>query len=63
MTPLDWLRLVLMIFYAPTRGLREVRDRASLAPAALVALIAHAVFFLCVTWLYLGYLINPRHPS
>lgn len=52
-----------MIFYAPARGLREVRDRASLAPAALVALIAHAVFFLCVTWLYLGYLINPGHPS
>jgi tetratricopeptide (TPR) repeat protein len=52
-----------MIFYAPARGLREVRDRASLAPAALVALIAHAVFFLCLTWLYLGYLINLRHPS
>lgn len=52
-----------MIFYAPARGLREVRDRAALAPAALVALIAHAVFFLCLTWLYLGYLINPRHAS
>jgi tetratricopeptide (TPR) repeat protein len=52
-----------MIFYAPARGLREVRDRAALAPAALVALIAHAAFFLCLTWLYLGYLINPGRPS
>jgi tetratricopeptide (TPR) repeat protein len=52
-----------MIFYAPARGLREVRDRAALAPSALVALIAHAAFFLCLTWLYLRYLINPRLPS
>ena len=52
-----------MIFYAPVRGLREVRDRASLAPAALVALIAHAIFFFCITLLYLGYLANPRNPS
>jgi tetratricopeptide (TPR) repeat protein len=52
-----------MIFYAPARGLREVRDRAALAPSALVALIAHAAFFLCLTWLYLRYLINPRLAS
>src|SRR6266850_1361629 len=52
-----------MIFYAPVRGLREVRDRAPLAPAALVALTAHALFFLCITFLYLGYLANPRRPS
>ena len=52
-----------MIFYAPGRGLREVRDRASLAPAALVALIAHAIFFFCITLLYLGYLASPRNPS
>src|SRR5882724_9789064 len=52
-----------MIFYAPGRGLREVRDRAPLAPAALVALIAHAIFFFCITFLYLGYLANPRNLS
>jgi tetratricopeptide (TPR) repeat protein len=52
-----------MIFYAPMRGLREVRDRASLAPSALVALIAHAIFFFCLTVIYLGYLGNPRNPS
>ena len=59
---LDWLRLVLMIFYAPTRGIREVRDRGSLAPAGLVALLAHGAFFFALTWLYLGNLINPRQP-
>jgi len=52
-----------MIFYAPGRGLREVRDRAPLAPAAFVALIAHAIFFFCITLLYLGYLANPRSPA
>ena len=52
-----------MIFYAPVRGLREVRDRAPLAPAALVALIAHAIFFFCITFLYLGYLANPGRPA
>ncbi|MFN2492881.1 MAG: hypothetical protein ABR501_08365, partial [Pyrinomonadaceae bacterium] len=63
MKALDWLRLLLMIFYAPGRGLREVRDRAALAPAALVALLAHALFFFTLTWLHLGYLINARRPS
>jgi tetratricopeptide (TPR) repeat protein len=52
-----------MIFYAPGRGLREVRDRAPLAPAALVALISHAIFFFCITFLYLRYLASPRSPS
>lgn len=52
-----------MIFYAPGRGLREVRDRAPLAPAALVALLAHTAFFFCITFLYLGYLVNPRRPA
>lgn len=63
MNILDWVRLLLMIFYAPGRGLREVRDRAPLAPAALVALIAHAIFFFFITLLYLSYLANPRSPA
>src|SRR5262245_44403347 len=33
------LRLVLMIFYAPLRGIREARDRGSLLPIALIAFI------------------------
>ena len=42
---LDWMRLLLMLFYAPVRGMRVVRDRALLAPAIFTALLAQ---FLCV---------------
>ena len=59
---LNWLRLVLMIFYAPARAMREVRDRVTLAPAGLVALLAHALFFFSLSWFYLGRLVNPRQP-
>ena len=44
---IDWLRLLLMIFYAPVRGMREIRDRGSLAPAAFLAFLgelAYSVF-------------------
>ena len=41
---IDWLRLLLMIFYAPLRGMREVRDRSSLAPIALVAVLSQLGF-------------------
>ena len=51
-----------MIFYAPARGLREVRDRAPLAAMALVALLAHGLFFVCIALLNLGYLVNARSP-
>ncbi len=40
----DWLRLLLMIFYAPLRGTREVRDRGSLAPIALMAVLSQVAF-------------------
>lgn len=42
----DWLRLLLMIFYAPLRGMREVRDHGSLAPAAFVAFCGEAIYTL-----------------
>ena len=35
----DWLRLLLMIFYAPVRGMRRIRDHGSLAPAAFFAFL------------------------
>ena len=41
---IDWLRLLLMIFYAPLRGMREVRDRSSLAPIALMAVLSQFAF-------------------
>lgn len=59
---LNWLRLVLMMFYAPGRAMREVRDRGTLAPSGLVALLAHALFFFLLSWFYLRHLINPGRP-
>jgi tetratricopeptide (TPR) repeat protein len=40
-----------MIFYAPARGLREVRDRAPLAGIGLMALISQIVYFAVTNWL------------
>src|SRR6185295_3681511 len=39
-----WLRLVSMIFYAPLRGMREARDRASLLPTVLIAFISQVAY-------------------
>lgn len=39
----DWLRLLLMIFYSPVRGMREIRDH-SLAPVAFLAFLAQAAY-------------------
>ena len=41
---IDWLRFVLMIFYAPMRGMRGMRDRGSLAPVALIAFLSQAAY-------------------
>jgi Tfp pilus assembly protein PilF len=40
-----------MIFFAPVRGLREVRDRAPLAAIALMALISQLLYFIVTQWL------------
>ncbi len=39
----DWLRLLLMVFYAPVRAMREVRDR-SLASVALIAFFSQVAY-------------------
>ena len=59
---IDWLRLLLMIFYAPLRGMREVRDRGSLAPAAFIAFLAEAGYTLLTDRFFGagGYLANGR---
>ncbi|MEP6568928.1 MAG: tetratricopeptide repeat protein [Acidobacteriota bacterium] len=62
MKTLDWLRLLLMIFYAPGRGLREVRDRASLVSASLLALTIHVAFLLVMIALFVPDLVSVRHP-
>ena len=41
---LDWLRFLLMIFYAPVRGMRGMRDRGSLAPVVLIAFIGQFAY-------------------
>jgi tetratricopeptide (TPR) repeat protein len=41
---LDWLRFLLMIFYAPVRGMRGMRDRGSLAPVVLIAFLGQFAF-------------------
>src|SRR5437762_5584623 len=41
---IDWLRFLLMIFYAPMRGMRGMRDRGSPAPVALFAFLSQAAY-------------------
>ena len=41
---LDWLRFLLMIFYAPVRGMRGMRDRGALAPVALIAFVGQFAY-------------------
>ena len=53
---MNWLRPLLMMFYAPARGMSEVRDRAPLAPAMLLALLAQLGYAFCTQW---GFL-NPK---
>lgn len=59
---IDWLRLLLMVFYAPLRAVHEVRDRAALAPSGVVALLAHGLFVFYIAWSYLRDFINLRRP-
>jgi len=40
----DWLRLIPMIFYAPLRGMREVRDRGSLGSVVVFAFCIQVVY-------------------
>ena len=47
---MDWLRPLLMMFYAPARGLAEVRDRALPGQAALLALLAQGAQWLYGLW-------------
>ena len=53
---IGWLRLVLMIFYAPLRGMREARDRGALLPIAVIAL-ASQILYSFVSAKYSGSLV------
>jgi tetratricopeptide (TPR) repeat protein len=56
----DWLRLFLMMFYAPVRAMSEVRDRAPLGPALLLALLAQGVYTIFTQRFYLNGSVQPR---
>ena len=47
---MDWLRPLLLMFYAPARGMAEVRDRAPLGQAALLAVLLQAAQVLLAHW-------------
>lgn len=47
----DWLRFISMIFYAPMRGMREVRDRGTLFPSIICAYISQVVYLFIIQWL------------
>ena len=47
---MDWLRPLLLMFYAPARGMAEVRDRAPLGQAALLAVLLQVAHALAAQW-------------
>ena len=47
----EWLRLLGMIFYAPFRGMREVRDRGALLPAIVCAYLSQVAYVFAIQWL------------
>lgn len=49
----DWLRPFLMLFYAPTRGMAAVRDRAPLGQAVALAFLIQSAYLLYVMWPHL----------
>ncbi|MDT5122298.1 MAG: hypothetical protein QOC96_1780 [Acidobacteriota bacterium] len=47
---MNWLRPLLMMFYAPARAMSEVRDRAPLAVSILLALLAEIAYVFFTQW-------------
>src|SRR5437763_9464668 len=47
----DWLRYISMIFYAPLRGMREVRDRGTLFPAIISTYVVQGIYVCAIQWL------------
>jgi tetratricopeptide (TPR) repeat protein len=51
----NWLRPLLMMFYAPARGMSEVRDRSPLGASLLLVLLAQTGYIAYTQWRF----INP----
>jgi tetratricopeptide (TPR) repeat protein len=47
----DVLRQILMIFYAPLRGLREVRDHGALLPTIICAYVSQLLYVGIIQWI------------
>ncbi len=47
---MDWLRPLLLMFYAPARGMALVRDRAPLGQAAMLAMLLYVGHTLLAQW-------------
>lgn len=47
---MSWLRPLLMMFYAPARGMAEVRERVPLGQAALLAVLLQVAHMLLSQW-------------
>jgi tetratricopeptide (TPR) repeat protein len=60
---MNWLRPLLMMFYAPARGMSEVRDRSPLAAAMLLALLSQISYILYTQWQFLGPVLMLRGAS
>src|SRR5205809_5920821 len=59
---LDWLRLLLMVFYAPSRAMQEVRDRGALVPAGVLALLVYGPFLFYIGLPFIRLFLNPYRP-
>ena len=46
----DWLRPLLLMFYAPARGMAEARERVPLGQAALLALLLQVAYTVYAQW-------------
>lgn len=60
---MNWFRPLLMMFYAPARGMSEVRERSPLAVSLLLALLAQTAYAFFTQWQFLDPLLAARGPS
>ena len=48
----DWFRPLVLMFFSPTRGMSEARDRAPLLPSLLLAFFSQAGYLYFTEWLF-----------
>lgn len=60
---MNWLRPLAMMFYAPARGMSEVRDRSPLGFSLLLALLAEIAYIFFTQWQILTPVISLQGPA